>query len=126
MSAHNSIVATYTKRSDAAGDIARLQQAGFDPDKLFVAARDSSQPIGTAAGATRIGELGALDETLNRLGIPREDARSYEAEFQRDRLLLAAHGSPGEIERAKRVIEAAHPESWDASVCSAVYYGCLD
>jgi len=126
MSAHNSIVATYAKRSVAAADVAKLQQAGFDSSQLFVAARDGRAKIGEDQGATFIGELGALDETLYRIGIPKEDVLDYEAEFNIDRLLLAAHGSPGEIARVKRIIAAAHPDSWDASVGCAVYYGCFD
>ncbi len=125
MSAHNSLVATYAKRHVAEADIAKLRHAGFDPRKLFVAARDG-RVKGEDAGATVIGELGALDETLYRFGVPKPDVLDYEAEFKIDRLLLAAHGSADEIAQAKRIIDAAHPESWDASVSCAVYYGCLD
>jgi len=126
MSAHNSLVATYAKRSAAAADVAKLQQAGFDPRQLFVAARDGRAKVGEELGATFIGELGALDATLFRIGVPQEDVLDYEAEFNIDRLLLAAHGSPGEIARAKRILDAAHPASWDASVGCSVYYGCFD
>ena len=126
MSAHNSIVATYANRSAAEADVARLQQAGFNPSKLYVAARDSRARLANAEGATFIGELGELDETLYRIGIPKMDVLDYEAEFKIDRLLLAAHGSADEIAQAKRTIDAAHPDSWDANVGCAVYYGCLD
>ena len=126
MSAHNSIVATYASRNLAETAVAKLQGGGFDMSKLFVAARDSHNLVGKPEGATVTGELGALDETLYRIGIPKEDVLDYESEFKTDRLLLAAHGTPGEIARAKSIIDSTHLDSWDGDIGCAVYYGCLD
>lgn len=126
MSAHNSIVATYATRNLAKTAVARLQGAGFDMSKLYVAARDRHNLVGESEGATVIGELGTLDKTLYRIGIPRESILDYESEFKTDRLLLAVHGTDGEIEQAKRIIDTTHPDSWDGNVGCAVYYGCSD
>lgn len=126
MSAHNSLVATYVSRNQAKSAVARLQGAGFDMSKLFVAARDSRNLVGKPEGATVIGELDTLDETLYRIGIPRESVLDYESEFKIDKLLLAAHGTAGEIDQIKRVIDASHPDSWDGNVGCSIYYGCFD
>lgn len=124
MSAHNSIVATYADRNRAEMAVAKLRGAGFDASKLFVAARDGRNRVGKSAGATLIGELGMLDETLYCIGIPKESVLDYESEFRIDRLLLAAHGTADEIAEAKRIIDADHPDGWDGNVGCAVYYGC--
>lgn len=126
MSAHNTLVATYANSNQALSAVARLHGAGFDMSKLYVAARDSRNRVGTPEGATVIGELGMLDETLYRIGIPKESVLDYESEFNIDRLLLAAHGTAEEIAGVKRVIDASHPDSWDGNVGCSVYYGCLD
>jgi len=126
MSAHNSIVATYANRSLAEAAVTKLHNAGFDMSKLYTAARGSRKPAGTADGATAIGEIGVLDETLYRIGIPKESVLDYEAEFKIDRLLLAAHGTSDEITLAKNIIETTHPDGWDGKVGCAVYYGCFD
>ncbi|MFA7242060.1 MAG: hypothetical protein WC091_18250 [Sulfuricellaceae bacterium] len=126
MSAHNSIVATYANRSVAEAAVTKLHDAGFDMSKLYTAVRDSRKLAGKADGATAIGEIGVLDETLYRIGIPKESVLDYEAEFKIDRLLLAAHGTSDEITLAKNIIETTHPDGWNGKVGCAVYYGCFD
>ena len=126
MSAHNSIVATYSSRNLAGTAVTKLQGAGFDMSKLFVAAKDSPNRVGKSEGATVIGELGTLDETLYRIGVPKESVLDYESEFKIDRLLLAAHGTPEEISKAKSIVDSTHPDGWNGNVGCAVYYGCFD
>lgn len=58
--------------------------------------------------------------------MPPDNVADYESEFKSGRLLLAAHGTPDEILRAQRIVDADHPESWDGNVGCAVYYGCPD
>ena len=126
MSANNSIVASYVNHSLAEAAVTKLHSAGFDMNKLFVAARDGHDPVSESEGATMIGELGALDETLYRFGVPKESVLDYESEFKADRLLLAAYGTAGEIAQAKNIIDSDHPDGWNGKVGSAVYYGCND
>lgn len=126
MSAHNSMVATYASRSLAEAAVSKLHGAGFDMNNLFVAAREDRNRVSESEGATLIGELGTLDETLHRIGVPKESVLDYELEFKADRLLLAAHGTADEIARAKNIIDSDHPDGWNGNVGSAVYYGCYD
>jgi hypothetical protein len=126
MSAHNSFVATYANRNLAEVAVTKLQRAGFDMKKLFVASRDRRNAVGQSTGATVIDELVTLDEALYRIGVPKEDALDYESEYKIDRLLLAAHGTTDEITQAKSIIDSAHPDGWDGNVGCAVYYGCSD
>lgn len=124
MSTHNSIVATYASHRLGGATVTKLQQAGFDMTKLFVAAKHN--PVIESEGVSTIGDLDALDNLLYQIDIPGESVADYELEFKNDRLLLAAHGTAGEIELAREVIAATHPEGWNGNVGCAVYYGCHD
>lgn len=124
MSMHNSIVATYASHRLGGATVTKLQQAGFDMTKLFVAAQRNL--VIESEGVSAIGDLDALDDLLYQIDIPGESVVDYELEFQNDRLLLAAHGTAGEIELAREVIATTHPESWSGNVGCAVYYGCHD
>lgn len=124
MSMHNSIVATYASHRLGGATVTKLQQAGFDMTKLFVAAQRNL--VIESDGVSAIGDLDALDDLLYQIDIPGESVVDYELEFQNDRLLLAAHGTAGEIELAREVIATTHPESWSGNVGCAVYYGCHD
>lgn len=126
MSAHNSIVATYANRGLAEAAVTKLHDAGFDMSKLYAAARDGRKLVSEAEGATAISEISALDETLYRIGIPKESVLDYESEFKVNRLLLAVHGTSDEITLAKNIIETTHLDGWDGKVGCAVYYGCYD
>ena len=95
-------------------------------NKLFVAAKEGLNPVNKWEGTTLIGELGKLDETLYRIGVPKESVFDYESEFKADRLLLAAHGTADEIAQAKSIIDSDHPDGWNGNVGSAVCYGCYD
>lgn len=126
MSAHNSIVATYASHRLGGATIAKLQQAGFDMTKLFVAAQNQHNSVRASGEIRTIGDLDALEDTLYQIDIPQESVIYYELEFKNDRLLLAAHGSANEIALAKDVIDTTHPDGWNGNVGCAVYYGCHD
>lgn len=126
MSAHNSIVATYTSHRLGGAIITKLQQAGFDMTKLFVATQNQHNSVRESGDIHTIGDLNALENMLYEIDIPQESVIDYELEFKNDRLLLAAHGSANEIALAKDVIDTTHPEGWNGNVGCAVYYGCHD
>lgn len=126
MSTHNSIVATYASHRLGGAAVTKLQEAGFDMAKLFVAARNQHNPVLESGGVSTIRDLDALDNLLYQIDIPGESVVDYELEFTNDRLLLAAHGTAVEIDLAREVIATTHPEGWDGNVGCAVYYGCHD
>lgn len=126
MSVNNSIVATYASHSLGGATITKLQQAGFDMTKLFVAAQNQLNLGRELEGMAVIGDLGTLDEALYQIDIPKESVIDYGLEFKNDRFLLVAHGTASEIALAKDVIDMTHPDGWNGNVGCAVYYGCHD
>ncbi|MBZ0106397.1 MAG: hypothetical protein K8H84_12305 [Sulfuricella denitrificans] len=124
MSEHNSLIASYANHNLARDTVRKLQGTGFDMDKLFVVARDGEMSLESAGAAvvSTLSDLGA-----EQFGcIPRENIPNYEDELKVDRLLIVAHGTPDEIEQARSVIDATHPEGWDGNVGCAIFYGCVD
>jgi hypothetical protein len=122
MSAHNSLVATYRNRHLAEVDIRKLQNAGVALSRLSVVI--ANRP-GAMDGVTVVDSFGALDESLYRC-IPEQDLVDYESELHAGRVILIAHGTPEEIDKAHRIAEEIHPESWEGAADSSVYYGCPD
>lgn len=114
MSANNSLVATYVNHRIGSSALEKLRQAGFDQNHLAIISNDSD-----------LHDLSALDAAQYAC-IPRERIHDYEAELNSDRMLIVAHGSSEEIERARQIIGENHPEGWDGKVTCAVYYGCSD
>lgn len=122
MSQHNSIVATYANHNLAKATVKKLENSGFDMRKLFIVARDEDPSLTGTAVVRGLSDLGTDQLSC----IPRENIPNYEDELEVDRLLLVAHGTPGEIALARSVIDSTHPEGWDGNVGCAVYYGCND
>lgn len=122
MSMNNSLVATYANHTLAKATVAKLHHAGFDMSKLSIVSKDENGRLEGAAVLRSMSELGAMQFSC----ISSERIPDYEAELKVDRLLLVAHGSPEEIEQAKRVIDSTHPDGWDGNVGCTVYYGCMD
>jgi len=56
-------------------------------------------------GAVMIGGLGAIGGALTRLGVPTESVLKYERHLRANKYLLIAHGSPEEVERARRILQ---------------------
>ena len=122
MSTNNSLIATYANHGVAKDTIRNLEHAGYDMNKLFVVARDKDPSL---AGVAVVGALSDLDAEQFSC-IPSEYLPNYEAELKVDRVLLVAHGTPEEIDRARGVIDSTHPEGWNGNVGAAVFYGCVD
>jgi hypothetical protein len=122
MSAHNSLVATYADHHLARVDIDKLRTAGFDMRKLRLVAR--GYPI-AVENVPVLASLGELDPDLCEC-IPESDLVDYEAELHAGRWLLVTHGTPEEIEQARRLAESTHVTSWDGVADATVYYGCAD
>ena len=122
MSVNNSLVATYANHKQAKATLGKLQNAGFDMSKLFVVANDEDPSLAGAAVVGSLKDLGPEQFSC----IPRENIPNYEAELGVDRLLLLAHGTPEEIDQAKRIIDSNHPDGWDGNVGCSIYYGCID
>jgi hypothetical protein len=64
-------------------------------------------------GAIVAGGLSAVGAALYSIGIPKDSAIAYEAEVKTDRILVMAHGSPEEVERARAVLKEFNPSRLD-------------
>ena len=60
--------------------------------------------VGALEEAAVVGGLGALGAALFSIGIPKESVVKYESEVKNGKLLLVAHGTPDEVERAKEIL----------------------
>lgn len=125
MSEHNSLVASFANHHLAKTTVEKLHKAGFDMGKLSIVGKDRFDIAEKWGGAVVIDGLSVLDEEQYSC-IPRESVLDYEAELEVDRLLLVAHGTPDEIDKAKVIIDTTHPDGWDGNVGCTVYYGCTD
>jgi hypothetical protein len=114
MSVNSCIVATYAKHSLAEKDFRDLLQMGLEPTKLALL---SGGEHGIEGG------FSTLDAAMCSC-IPPEDIVAFETELKAGRLVLVANGTAEEIEQAKRLLDEAHPTSWDERADSTVYYGC--
>ncbi len=59
-----------------------------------------------------------MTAALVGMGIPKEQSIKYEAEIKADRILLAVHGTPDEVERARAILVedvAGEPRNASAS-----------
>lgn len=118
MSDINTIVATFASRRLAESTLNALQEAEFDLERVSLLSKeqlpsDGSMPPGPAG----------LNQALSAC-IPDDTMLDYEAELNAGRSILLAFGSAEEMARAQNVIESAHPEGWDGSASTSVYYGC--
>ena len=60
--------------------------------------------VGALEGAVVTGGLTALGAGLYSIGIPKHSVMQYESEVKSGKLLLVAHGTPEEVERAKEIL----------------------
>src|SRR5579871_4279638 len=65
--------------------------------------------IGALEGAVVVGGLSAVGAGLYSIGIPKDSVVEYEAAIKSDKFLLVAHGTTGEVEKAKGIIWTAQP-----------------
>ena len=75
--------------------------------QLLVAGPLVTWIVGALAEAAVVGGLSALGAGLYSMGIPKKSVVQYETEVKSGKLLLIAHGTVEEVERAKELLEAS-------------------
>jgi uncharacterized membrane protein len=65
--------------------------------------------VGALEGAAVVGGLSAIGAGLYGMGIPKDSIVQYESALKTDKFLLMVHGTAGEVERAKSIIENTRP-----------------
>ena len=58
-----------------------------------------------------MGGLSALGAALYSIGIPKDSILQYETQVKNGKLLLVAHGTPEEVERAKDLLDQTEANS---------------
>ena len=66
--------------------------------------------IGGLEGAITLGGLTALGAALYGIGIPRDSVLKYERDLKSHKFLLIAHGTPLEVEQARKIISSSGNE----------------
>jgi uncharacterized membrane protein len=67
--------------------------------------------VGALESAAVMGGLSALGAALFSVGIPNNSVLQYETQVKNGKLLLVAHGSPEEVERAKDILDRTQANS---------------
>jgi uncharacterized membrane protein len=65
--------------------------------------------VGALEGAVVVGGVSALGAALASVGIPHDSILKYESALKADQFLLMAHGTPEDVDRAKRLLEQTTP-----------------
>jgi hypothetical protein len=63
--------------------------------------------------AVLVGGLSALGAAIYSIGVPKDSVLQYETAIKADGFLVMAHGTPGEVARAKAILGTANPSSLD-------------
>ena len=66
--------------------------------------------VGALEGAVVTGGITALGAGLYSIGIPKDSVMQYETEVKNDKLLLVAHGTASEVQRAKDILHQTGAE----------------
>jgi hypothetical protein len=66
--------------------------------------------VGALEGAVVTGGLTALGAGLYSIGIPKDSIIKYETALKSDKFLVIAHGSSGDVARAKSILESTSRE----------------
>ena len=64
--------------------------------------------VGALEGAVVVGGLSVLGAALASIGIPKNSIVQYETEVKNGKLLLVAHGTADEVERARGLLRQTH------------------
>ena len=80
---------------------------GFGP--VLMAGPVVAWIVGALEGAVVVGGLSAIGAGLYSIGIPEDSVLEYETALKTDKFLLIVHGTVGEVERARDILEATHP-----------------
>jgi uncharacterized membrane protein len=67
--------------------------------------------VGVLEGAAIVGGVSALGAALASIGIPKNSVVQYEAEVKNGKLLLVAHGTAEEVQRAKNLLDQTHAKT---------------
>ena len=67
--------------------------------------------VGALEGAALTGGLTALGAGLYSIGIPNKSVLQYETEVKNGKLLLVAHGTPAEVERARDILHQTQAQT---------------
>jgi len=67
--------------------------------------------VGALEGAAMVGGLSALGAGLYSIGIPKNSILKYETEVKNGKLLLVAHGTADEVERARDLLHQTAAET---------------
>ncbi len=67
--------------------------------------------VGALESAAVMGGLSALGAAMFSIGVPKNSVLQYETAVKNGRLLLVAHGSPAEVERAKDILDQTESNS---------------
>jgi len=63
--------------------------------------------VGALEGAAIVGGLSALAAALYSIGIPHDSSIEYETAIKSDKFLVVAHGTSGQVDQAKSILETA-------------------
>jgi len=63
--------------------------------------------------AALIGGMGVIGATLYSIGIPHESAKKYEVCVKANYVLVVAHGTPFEIDKACSILQGTNPLEMD-------------
>ena len=66
--------------------------------------------VGALEGAVVTGGITALGAGLYSIGIPKDSVMQYETEVKNDKLLLVAHGTANEVQRARDILHQTGAE----------------
>ena len=78
---------------------------GFGP--LLVAGPLVAWIVGALEGAVVVGGVSAIGAGLSSIGIPKESVLQYETSLKAGKFMLAVHGTPDEVTRAKAILSAS-------------------
>ena len=65
--------------------------------------------VGALEGAAVVGGLSAVGAGLYSIGIPKDSVLQYETALKTDKFLLMVHGTAGQVETAKSILEKTNP-----------------
>jgi len=64
-------------------------------------------------GAAVAGGLSALGAGLYSIGIPKDSVLTYETAVRADKFVLVAHGTPEDVDHARKILETTQTETVD-------------
>ena len=65
--------------------------------------------VGALEGAALVGGVSAVGAGLYSLGIPKDSVLKYDTALKANKFLLVAHGTAGEVAKAKDIIQTTNP-----------------